>query len=113
MQHPTRAVISFVFGVMAIALVLVPAQHAPLAATLTNADRAAREITIIIGDARKSQTVAGGGVVEDLCPEGCIVRIDNDAGRDFVLEGRERVTIEDGLLYYDGELAPKPAEAAK
>ncbi len=84
-----------------------------LAATLTNADTAQHTITIIEGGARVDRKVASGGTLKQLCTNGCIVRIDSDPGRDFILEGRERVTIENGLLYYDGELPARPGPAAK
>ncbi len=75
------------------------------AATLANADRIDRKLTVIKGSSRDSQTVKAGALIKEFCPDGCIVRINKDPQRDFILEGRERVTIEDGLLYYDGELA--------
>ena len=83
------------------------ANHAAVAATLTNADRIDRSITIIIGAQRTTHALKAGALLENLCTNGCIVRIDDDPKRDFILEGRERVSIEDGLMYYDGELAPK------
>ena len=75
------------------------------ASALANADPVARGITIINGAVRQTQRVEPGALIQKLCLDGCIVRIDDDPKRDFVLEGRERVTIEDGLLYYDGEVA--------
>lgn len=84
----------------------LPLQNAA-ATTLINADRNDRTISVIEGESRKTQTLKQGAVIENLCPDGCIVRIDGDPARDFILEGRERVTIENGLLYYDGEISPE------
>ncbi len=75
-------------------------------ASLVNQDARTVEITIIKGASRTNETIAAGGHRENLCPNGCIVRIDKDPKRDFILEGDERVSIESGLLYYDGELVP-------
>ena len=83
-----------------------PAQNA-VSAILTNADRDDYTITVIKGETRTTQTVKQGALVKGLCPDGCIVRLNDDPKRDFILEGRERVTIEDGLLYYDGEMPSK------
>lgn len=77
------------------------------AATLTNADRVAHSIMVIKDNVRQSHELRPGGLLEELCQDGCIVRIDGDPDKDFILEGSERVSIEGGLLYYDGEVAPK------
>jgi len=84
-----------------------PSIQGAAASTLTNGDSQGRTITVIKGADRHTQEVEGGVQVKALCPDGCIVRLDNDPERDFILEGRERVTIEDGLLYYDGEILPE------
>ena len=78
------------------------------ASTMVNADRVTRNILVIKGATRTPRALKPGATLKAICPQGCIVRIDKDANRDFVLEGNERVTIEGGLLYYDGELT-KPA----
>ena len=91
-------------------VVMLAASTAPwptVAATITNADRVDHSLTIIRGDQRTTHALKGGALLENLCEKGCIVRIDDDPQRDFILEGRERVSIEDGLMYYDGEVAPK------
>ncbi|MGI9421676.1 MAG: hypothetical protein ACR2PA_00605 [Hyphomicrobiaceae bacterium] len=92
------------------AVVMLAASTAPfaaVAATITNADRVDRSITIIVGNRRTTHALKAGGLLEELCTDGCVVRIDDDPKRDFILEGRERVSIEDGLMYYDGEVAAK------
>ena len=99
--------IGLAFLLMTVTGFLMLTAQKSAAATLTNADRTERTLTVIRGDTRETQIVKSGALVKDLCANGCIVRIDNDPERDFILEGRERVTIEDGLLYYDGEQAPE------
>lgn len=74
------------------------------AATLANADATAHTITIINKTKRETKNLAPGGHLAEVCESGCIVRIDGSPEKDFVLEGSERVTVEGGLLYYDGEV---------
>ncbi|MEM8972536.1 MAG: hypothetical protein AAGD43_10790 [Pseudomonadota bacterium] len=94
-----------------IAILSVGFPTAAGASTMVNADRVARNILVIKGSTRTPHELKPGAVMKDVCAKGCIVRIDEDANRDFVLEGTERVTIEGGLLYYDGELTrPAPVK---
>ncbi len=53
-----------------------------------------------------------GTTLRDICKFGCIIRIDDDVNKDFILDGTEQVSIENGLLYFDGEIT-KPAPAKK
>lgn len=87
--------------------------HTSAAATLTNGDRVTRTVTVIVGASRKTHELKPGSLLKELCTKRCIVRIDNSDDKDFVLDGTERVTIEDGLLYYDGEVAPRAETEAK
>ncbi|MGI9523460.1 MAG: hypothetical protein ACR2PG_17655 [Hyphomicrobiaceae bacterium] len=72
------------------------------AVTVTNVDRVPRKITVVQGAARETHTLEQNAIVRGLCNNGCIVRIDDDPEKDFRLEGNERVSIENGLLFYDG-----------
>jgi len=74
------------------------------AATIANGDQVARTITLMEDGSSRQVTIAAGNRIERVCSDGCIVRVDGDPERDFVLEGSERVTIEGGLIYYDGEV---------
>lgn len=108
-MNPTgkfSAVLTLGAGLSILSVGYAPAVHAT---TLVNADRVTRNILVIKGATRIPHALKPGAVLKELCQDGCIVRIDEDANRDFVLEGTERVTIEGGLLYYDGELS-KPAK---
>lgn len=57
----------------------------------------------------------------DVCAEGCIVRLDDDENATYELEGSDVVSIEDGFIYYDQDdkasspLAPEvvPSPPAK
>jgi hypothetical protein len=75
-------------------------------ASVTNRDNTARSLKVIEASKATDHDLAPGKSLDDVCNEGCIVRIDGSPEKDFVLEGTERVSIEGGLLYYDGEVAP-------
>jgi hypothetical protein len=53
-----------------------------------------------------------GETIRDFCAEGCVVRIDEDEARDFLIEGNERLSIEGGLVYFDGEVIRQPEDEA-
>ena len=53
-----------------------------------------------------------GGSIRDFCVDGCVIRIDEDVNRDFLIEGNERLSIEGGLVYFDGEIVEKPESDA-
>ena len=108
-MNTTDKIGPFLSIVTGAAILSVGFAGATQASTMVNADRVARNILVIEGNSRTPQKLEPGATIKEVCPTGCIVRIDEDANRDFVLEGKERVTIEGGLLYYDGELA-KPAK---
>lgn len=86
---------------------------AALAATVSNAGTAAVEVsTIGDGNARATLSIPGGEVREDVCPNGCILTLVGVDDADYTLEGDERVTIENGKLYYDGPIiAPDEANS--
>ena len=83
------------------------------AASITNRDDVARALKIIEGSNTRDHQLAAGATLDDVCKDGCLVRIDGSADKDFVLEGTERVSIEGGLMYYDGEVTPKEKPADK
>ncbi|MEM1306224.1 MAG: hypothetical protein AAGG99_01755 [Pseudomonadota bacterium] len=77
------------------------------AATIINADAKSYTLTIVANDERSSATIAPDQSLDDVCPDGCIVSIEGKTDATYVLEGREQVTIQDGLLYWDRTL-PTP-----
>lgn len=101
------------FACLAFVLAVGSPTHHSIAATVTNGDRVTHTITIIMGTSRKTHELKPGGLLKDLCERRCIVRLDEKGDKDFVLDGSERVTIEDGLLYYDGEVAVPQKPKAK
>jgi len=86
---------------------------AAMAATVSNAGREAVEVsTIGDGNARATLSIPGSDVRKDVCPTGCILTLVGVDDADYTLEGDERVTIENGKLYYDGPIiAPDEADS--
>ena len=75
---------------------------------LNNRDDVARSVTIQAKSMRRRFDVEPGAAIRDFCGDGCVIRIDEDEGRDFLIEGNERLSIEGGLVYFDGEIVEKP-----
>ena len=86
------------------------------AATVTNRDAKDYKLTVLEGDKAQHLTLKPSGVLQDLCPKGCIVRLNDSENDEYELEGTEIVSIEDGYLYYDvpetGPGVPGPARGA-
>jgi hypothetical protein len=87
-------------------LAITPAQ----AATVTNRDAKEYKLTILEGDKAQHHVLKPSAVLPDLCPKGCIVRLNDSENDEYELEGTEIVSIEDGYLYYDvPDAVPGPA----
>lgn len=72
------------------------------AQVLENRDDVVRSVTIKAKSMRRQLDVQAGGSIRDFCADGCVIRIDEDVNRDFLIEGNERLSIEGGLVYFDG-----------
>ena len=71
------------------------------AATVTNRDAKDYKLTVLEGDKAQHHTLKPAGTLQDVCPKGCIVRLNDSENDEYELEGTEIVSIEDGYLYYD------------
>ena len=71
------------------------------AATVTNRDAKEYKLTVLEGDKAQHHTLKPSAVLPDVCPKGCIVRLNDSENDEYELEGTEIVSIEDGYLYYD------------
>lgn len=79
------------------------------AASLTNRDPKEHKLTVISGKDGDSRVLKPDEAWNDLCTEGCIVRLDDDENATYELEGADQVSIEDGFIYYDrDDTAPSP-----
>lgn len=85
-------------GLAAAALV----SSAAAGASLTNRDDRDYKVTIVEGESSREHTVKPAGVLEGICPKGCVIRLNDSEEDEYELEGNEVVSIEDGSLYYDG-----------
>lgn len=78
------------------------------AATIKNNDPQAYQIEVITSGERKQHDLPSGKTLAEICKAGCVIRLNGSSDNDYALEGSERVSIEGGLVYYDGEeVAPK------
>lgn len=78
------------------------------AAALTNRDARTVEVEVMFDSSRRLHELAPNKSLSGFCGDGCIVRLNGSADDDYELEGTERVSIEGGLLFYDGEeIKPK------
>ena len=92
-----------------VALTLVAMSPAE-AATVTNRDAKEYKLTVLEGDKAQHHVLKPSAVLPDLCPKGCIVRLNDSENDEYELEGTEIVSIEDGYLYYDvPDAIPGPA----
>lgn len=83
------------------------------AVTLTNKDSKTHSVEVRVKSSRREHELAPGNSLKGFCEAGCIIRLNGSADHDFILEGSERVSIEGGLVYYDGEeIKPKDDAAA-
>ncbi len=82
------------------------------AQVLENRDDVVRSVTVKVKSMRRQLDVPAGGSIRDFCVDGCVIRIDEDVNRDFLIEGNERLSIEGGLVYFDGEIVEKPESDA-
>ncbi len=75
--------------------------------TITNRDEKEYKLTVIEDDGAKKtdHVLKANQVLENVCPKGCVVRINDSEEDEYELEGNEQVSIEDGYLYYD---TPEP-----
>ena len=80
-------------------------------ASVTNRDDKDHKLTIIEGEKKQDFTLKPNQVLENICPQGCVLRLNDSEDDEYQLEPKDVVSIEDGYLYYDNqdaEPAPEP-----
>ena len=79
------------------------------AATVRNGDAQTYKLQVIV-ESKPPRAIEIGPRTEakDVCPDGCILRITDDGNNDYILDGSEQVSIENGVVYYDGEVVKAP-----
>lgn len=86
---------------------LIPATSA----VIENKDGSAYKITIEEKGNRSTHQMSAGAKLEGVCLNGCIVILDGISDGAYRLpEGNEIVSIEEGVLFYDGAVAAKAEE---
>lgn len=81
------------------ALLMTSAAHA---VTVTNRDHQGIRVLIIEDTVRQDKVLSSGKVIDGVCQKGCIIRLNDSDDTEYELEGSERVSVEEGFLYYDG-----------
>ncbi len=75
--------------------------------SLTNRDDREHKVTVVESERRQEHTLAPSAVLEGICPDGCVIRLNDSEDDEYKLEGNEMVSIEDGFVYYDGPETPE------
>ncbi len=68
--------------------------------TLTNREASDQALIVIEGDRQSERTIKAGEKLE-LCEKSCVIRLPD--GEDYEFDGKEIVSIEEGLLFLDNE----------
>lgn len=100
-----------------------PALAQPAGITLVNRDAKDHKLTLIEEKGAKTtdHVLKPSQILEGVCEAGCVVRINDSADDEYELEIGDKVSIEEGLLYYDepesaqqgGSAATPPAAVAE
>ena len=81
--------------------------EAAAAVSLTNRDDRPYKVTIVESGNSQDHTLAPSAVLEGICANGCVIRLNDSEDDEYKLEGDEVVSIEDGFVYYDGPEMPE------
>ena len=82
------------------------------AATLTNRDAMEHTVWVTSGGGDKNRTLKPNEAWADFCLEGCVIRLSEEKDVSYRLEGADRVSIEDGFIYYERENPGLPAQVS-
>ena len=82
-------------------IVLLLSGSAVHAASITNRDEVDRKVTIIEADKKADFVLQPSQALNDVCAKGCTIRLDDGEDDEYLLEGDDVVSIEDGSLYND------------
>ncbi len=71
------------------------------AATITNRGDQEISLKVVEGSNQQQLVLSGGKVVEGVCQQGCIIRLNDSGSGEYELRGSDIVSVEEGFLYYD------------
>jgi hypothetical protein len=96
---------------------LLSSTTAAHAVSITNRDDHDYKVTIIEGETTADRMLGSSHALNGICMKGCTIRLNDREDGEYQLEANDVVSIEDGILYYDGpapdEPAPGPATGDK
>lgn len=121
---------SWSLPVLSLTMALLLPHAAGAAVTFVNRDDKDHKLTVIEDGGAKTtdHTLKPSQVLEGICEKGCVVRINDSEEDEYELEAGDKVSIEEGYLYYDepeaqqggsagaaprSPAAPAPAEEPK
>jgi hypothetical protein len=94
---------------------LLSSSTAAHAVSITNRDDQDHKVTVVEGETKTDHTLKPAQTLNGICAKGCTVHLNDDAEEEYLLEGEDVVSIEEGILYYDtppdAPAAPGPAPA--
>jgi len=84
------------------------------AVTLVNRDEKDHKLTVLEeGGAKTTEhTLKPSQVLEGICEAGCVVRLNDSEEDEYELEPNDKVSIEEGFLYYDEPTGGQPGAGA-
>jgi hypothetical protein len=89
----------------AVALLAVVASGAAADASVSLANRDTRDhkVTVIEDNGAKTSdhVVRPSQMLENICEKGCVIRLNDNQEDEYELEAGDKVSIEEGYLYYD------------
>ncbi len=88
---------------------LLSSSTAAHAVSITNRDDQDHKVTVVEGDTKTEHTLKPAQTLTGLCAKGCTIHLNDDPEEEYLLEGNDVVSIEEGILYYD---TPPDAPAA-
>jgi hypothetical protein len=103
-------------SIMTMLMATAMATSASAAASVTNRDEKDHKVTIIEGEKKNNFTLKPTQALENICPQGCILRLNDSDDDEYQIEATDIVSIEDGYLYYDNQDAEpeeKPEDLKK
>ena len=75
--------------------------NATAALTIINRDDHDHKVTVVEGNRSTDHVLKPDAQIENVCPKGCVLRLNGSVEEEYELEGNEVVFIEDGNLYYE------------
>ncbi|MEO1280197.1 MAG: hypothetical protein AAFV69_00535 [Pseudomonadota bacterium] len=77
------------------------AEPADSGVRIVNSTSQAWQFSIVNGPTRSGYTLEPAQVLTGLCPDGCTLVLKGATDGTYILEGNERLAVEDGVVYYD------------